>query len=110
MLADVSALAHVHALSADGAQGQCLMRLDADDVDPGPDETRLAWIDARCYAVYPIVRNLHSWTPIAGGGLRLMDSAKSTIIEFRPVTDGAGDRMSGATGDGKTYTLSTPDW
>ncbi len=112
---EVSALAHIYTLAIAGAvaapdQGECLIKLDAEDVDAGDSVVRRAWIDPACYDALPIVRGLNQWSPNAFSGVQLIDADHATIVDFRPVADDTGDYLAGPAGDGATYELRTPSW
>ena len=109
--AEIAALAHIYTFNvAESPHEDCLLKLDADDVDAGEGVVRLAWIDPRCYEAFPVLQALNQWAPIGSSGIRLIDNESGAIMDLLVVSDISGEYWSGAAADGKTYELRTPSW
>jgi hypothetical protein len=107
----VAVLAHIYTLGAAGGEAEeCVIKLDAEDIDAGDSVVRRAWIDPRCYEAVAITRGLEQWSPNAFNGVQLVDRDHVTIVDFRPVADDTGDYLAGPAADGQTYELRTPSW
>ncbi len=103
-------LGHIYEINISEAPDvTCLAKLDPDDIHPGPEVVRLAWVEARCAEVFPALGKLARWTPTAGGSLSLLDAEDKSIGDFSPVQDGTGVYIRGGVG-GKLFDLRTPNW